>query len=156
MPQRYKTYRINAEMPLLITTEYQTLRTPICRTLAEPQCQETEYPQSGHIDGHGHLRMAGSWNKPEVVLYTPLVKHQNAITLKKSAAMPTTSASLEKILTIAVEIISLDKIIPPMNKNTTDIHMENRYPFSARSCCFAPIFCPTIVAVAEPMALRVA
>ena len=28
--------------------------------LAEPQCQETEYPQSGHIDGHGHLRMAGS------------------------------------------------------------------------------------------------
>ena len=94
------------------------------------------------------------WNKPEVVLYTPLVKHQNAITLKKSAAMPTTSASLEKILTIAVEIISLDKIIPPMNKNTTDIHMEKRYPFSARSDCFAPMFCPTMVAVAEPMALE--
>ena len=28
-------------------------------TFAEPQCQEAEDPQSGHVDGHGHFCMAG-------------------------------------------------------------------------------------------------
>ena len=32
--------------------------------LAEPQRQETEYPQSRHIDCHGHFRMSGSLEQP--------------------------------------------------------------------------------------------
>ena len=47
-----------------------------------------------------------------------------------------------------------EQVMDQYGKFADDIHIEKRYPCSARSGCFAPIFCPTMVAVAEPMALE--
>ena len=141
-------------MALLTTTEYHTLRTPICSS--SPQTHRVRKRNTHSLLASTAMVTSVCpvpWNSPMVALYTPLVKHQAAMMLRKSAAMAITSPSSLKMLTMAVEIGFLDNIIPPMNKNTTQIPMEILYPCSARSCWRAPIFCPTMVAVAEPMPL---
>ena len=138
-----------------MTTEYHTLRTPIWSS--SPHTHRVRKRNTHSLLASTAMVTSVCpvpWNRPMVLLYTPLEKHQNAMILRKSAAMAITSPSSLNMLTMAVEIGFLDNIIPPMNKKATQIRMEILYPCSALSCCCAPIFCPTIVAVAEPIPLE--
>ena len=119
---------------MLATTEYHMLRTPICR----------KYWNINRVKKRNTQRRAASTiivttvlpvplKSPVVVLYIPLVQHQNAIIDKKSAAIEITLASSEKIPTMDVDKKLRESIRPPMKRKQTISIRASLYACSALS-----------------------